>query len=300
MRLKLLVTVFVLMLACGSAAAAPNWVTMVETPTIAYQIDKDALMFSEVDNDVQLDMWMKMLLKDKNGMNIVGHYIVRESDLYFIMKERATYSGSGESMGSVDATDKGWVANTEKSPVGMIAKRLFFEHRGGPKPAAAPTLAAGTYFATYENRGKGFAIRYPQQWKVREGAPSSATAVSFVSPLNSASDSFLENANVTIVELKGDVGITLKAFDEINVAELKKVVTEYQLVQKENVTLGGLPAVLHVFTGRQGTIKLKFRQVYAMATTNKAYTINFVAEESQYADYEEIAKEIAKSFTILR
>lgn len=299
MRLKLIVTLLVLVLAGGSAAAAPNWLTMIETPTIAYQIDKDALQFSEADNDVQLDMWMRMVLKDKNGMTIVGHYVVRESDLNFIMKERTTYSSTGESMGSVDATDKGWVVNTEKSPVGAIAKRLFTERRGGPKPAAAPTFAAGTYFATYENRAKGFAVKYPEQWKVRE-TPASPTVVSFVSPLTSASDNFLDNANVTIVEFAGGVGLTLKAFDELNIAELKKVVTEYQLVQKENVTLGGLPAVMHVFTGRQGKIQLKYLQFYTMVNTSKAYMFNFIAEESQYAGYEAMAKEMAKSLTISR
>lgn len=300
MKFKLLVSLLVLMLAGGIAVAAPNWQTMIETPTVSYQVDKDALVFSPADNDVHLDMWMRMLLKDKGGRSIVGHYIVRESDLWFIMKERTTYSAAGESLGGVDATDKGWVSNTEKSPVGAMAKRLFYEHRGGPKPVAAPTFAAGTYFATYENRGKGFTIRYPEQWKTREGAPSSSTVVSFVSPLTSASDSFLDNANIAITELTGGFGMTLKAFEELNVDGAKKAITDYRLVQKESTTLGGLPAVLHVFTGRQGKFELKFMQIYAMAGTTKGYSFTFVAEESQYAGYEEAAREIARSFTLLR
>lgn len=291
----LLLVIIIIFCPIVTVSAARNWITVNQTPTIDYQIDKETMNLSTTETDRELDVWMRMVLKDQGGMTIVGHYLIRESDLSFILKERITYSASEAVLGSVDATGKGWVATTEKSPIGSISRRLFADYRENQKLTDSRILINNNYFTQYENQAKGFAVKYPEEWKRKDGVKG----LTFISPLTSANDKFLENVNISVIDFPNSAGLSLNALDEIITAKTKERVTDYKLIQKENCTLSGIPAISQLYSGRNGILELRFMQIYTVANY-KAYVFTFAGEEGQYSNYEEIIQEMMKSFTIFK
>jgi hypothetical protein len=128
----LLLGVTVLIWATTPALAA-TWVTVDERPTAQYQIDTETLNISGEESNRQLEVWMKSIPKNSNGIYMVAQYIVKENDLSFLMKERTTYSASGQNIGKFTAASDKWTANNANSPIGAIAARFFADYRKNPE-----------------------------------------------------------------------------------------------------------------------------------------------------------------------
>lgn len=117
----------------NTPAFAAKWITVDEKTTANYQVDTETIEFSGGDNDKQLEVWMKTVEKNGSGSYMLSHYLVREN-LNFILKERTTYSISGQVMDSFhnNNLDK-WTVTTQNSPIGAIAVRLFADYRKNPE-----------------------------------------------------------------------------------------------------------------------------------------------------------------------
>lgn len=109
--------------------ASPNWITMDNKQTMIFQIDTETVAFSGDNLDKQLEVWMKTLQKDGTGSYTVAHYLVKETGLNFILKERTMYSATGVVTGSFQNKSDRWSETTSSSPIGSIATRLFAEYR---------------------------------------------------------------------------------------------------------------------------------------------------------------------------
>lgn len=112
------------------AFAAPQWMTMIELPTLTYQIDQETVGITREDKDNhQLDVWIKMVDKNQGGAYSLAHYLVKESDLSFVMKERTFYSPDGAVTSTYKNPEETWSTTTTNSPIGNIASRLFTDSR---------------------------------------------------------------------------------------------------------------------------------------------------------------------------
>ena len=289
--IALLFVVTILSCSITAVSAAPNWVTMSETPTITYQIDKETMNFSGSEMDRQLDVWMRMVLKDKDGMSIVGHYLVKENDLSFMLKERLMYSASGAPFGSTDSSASGWVASTGKSPIGSIAKRLFVEYR--QKSLAISSSRSVEDIKLYENKPYHFTIKYPSHWMLKEGLNGSA--VSIISPVagSGTSPGFLM---VTVKDIPPSISFSLDKFEEISLDHEEKW-EDYKLIKHGDFKITGVPAKIHIFTEKIKTRPVKVMEVDAIAN-NKIYMFQFIIYEMNYNQYEEAVLEMMKSIAI--
>lgn len=106
---------------------------MDERPTAQYQVDTETLNITGEESNRQLEVWMKSFPKDSNGIYMVAQYIVKESDLSFLMQERTTYSASGQNIGKFTAASDKWTATNASSPIGAIAARFFADYRKNPE-----------------------------------------------------------------------------------------------------------------------------------------------------------------------
>jgi hypothetical protein len=161
--------------------------------------------------------------------------------------------------------------------------------------ASAPVMAApdpGDKFMIYENKVHNFSIQYPLHWKVVEGFMGSVVA--FGSPPESPGDKFSENINIAVEDLTAYPDMTLAKYEELGLAQLTSVMTDFKLMERRSLTISGVPAKQAIFTCRQGVFQLKLMQTYLLAD-NKALVITFAAEEATYREYEKVAKTMINS-----
>lgn len=288
MRMLLLV-VSVLFCLGSSTVAAQNWVTMSDTPMTTYQIDKDTVTFSGSEADRQVEVWMKMILKNENGKTIVGHYLVREKDLSFLLKERIFYAASGTKEAEVDATQSGWKPTNEKSPIGFIAKKLFAEYQ---EPKKVASFDVGS-MKTYENKRYNFQINYPDGWKIKE--QETEMPVSFVGEVTGAKES-----GVMLVYVKETPSFVPVSVLEQLAADANKIPKGWQTyknIKVDNFKISGAPAKIHIFTGSKNNKQYASMIVYAVSK-NRFYMFDFIVNEDVYYQYEPVIMEMMKSINI--
>ena len=122
-------------------------------------------------------------------------------------------------------------------------------------------------------------------------------AIVFLSPLENDNDKFSENVNVFIEDLTKYPGLTLNKYEGLNLDQLSKLITDFRIIERKDNVISGMPARIIIFSGRQGIYHIKQMQTYIIAN-NRAYVITFTAEETQYRNYEEVAKKIVNSILI--
>lgn len=138
-------TIIMLFVVCSSVLAAPNWVTVVDTPKTTFQYDKETVVFLGTDGDRSVDFWMRIVDKEKPGAYGLVHYVVKEAGLTYLKKEHNVYSAAGDVISSSDSTSKGWAPLPAESPAGRIARSLFGDRASQPvAQPAAPAAPAVT------------------------------------------------------------------------------------------------------------------------------------------------------------
>lgn len=147
--------------------------------------------------------------------------------------------------------------------------------------------------AVYDNNAYGFQMKYPISWKASEGFMGSV--VIFISPRENANDKASENVNIGVEDLTAYPDMTLGKFEKLSLDQIQHFITNFKLISEGDDEIAGFPAKTLTYLGRQGVLKLEFYQVFMIAN-NKVYAFTFTAEEGQYANYEERAKDIIKSF----
>ena len=125
--------VIVILGVTSPAFAAPQWMTMIELPTLTYQIDQETVGITGAEDDRKLDVWIKMVDKKQGGAYSLAHYLVKESDLSFVLKERTFYSPDSAVTSTYKNSGETWSTTTTNSPVGNIASRLFTDSRQVPR-----------------------------------------------------------------------------------------------------------------------------------------------------------------------
>lgn len=131
--IKLLFIISVILATAPVSCFAANWLVLEEKSDSVLQIDTDTVKFTGEDTDKQLEVWMKIIRKDEGGAYYVGHYLVKESGLTFILKDRTFYTPSGKAIDSFqNSTDK-WSATTPITPIGSVATHLFSEYHKNPE-----------------------------------------------------------------------------------------------------------------------------------------------------------------------
>lgn len=116
-----------------------------------------------------------------------------------------------------------------------------------------------------------------------------------LSPVNK-DDLFQENINIGIQDLSG-LNLTLKQFSDLSCAQLENIITDFQLIAKENAILANNKAEIIIFTGIQGKHRLTWLQVYTLYN-EKAYIVTYTADNNDFDRYLPFAISVINSFTI--
>lgn len=143
-----------------------------------------------------------------------------------------------------------------------------------------------------------YSFSYPSGWSLdTSGLMNSSFFI--LSPLSSSNDTFRENINLIIQDLKG-LNIDLDMYTSITLKQLKTLITDYSIDQSTRITSDTLNGSYHkiTYTSTQGVYNLKLQQRW-WVKNGKAYVLTFTCEEDQYDKFVIKADQAMDSFLIL-
>lgn len=146
-------------------------------------------------------------------------------------------------------------------------------------------------FKRWSGKKSGISLAYPDRWELMENF--SDTTVLFRSPQDTAEDNFQENLNLVVRDI-GDFGkasINLDQIREPTVSQLKMVITDFKLLSSSSIKVAQEPALLLLYTGRQGVYRLHFSQ-YVIIRGTRLYVLTFVAEKEQFPTFKAILEQM--------
>ena len=152
-----------------------------------------------------------------------------------------------------------------------------------------------TKFLTYDSSVYGIRIKYPSDWTKQEQVPGLVAA--FLSPQESASDTYQENFGVFIEDLSTQP-MTLEEYTELSVTSIEQLITDANILDSSTTTLDGNSAHKVVYTGRLEQYNLKWMQIWTVKD-NTAYVLTYVSEVNKYNDFLDTVQEMVNSFEII-
>ncbi len=144
-------------------------------------------------------------------------------------------------------------------------------------------------FETLENAT--YAISYPGTWELNQSGQMGMSFALF-SPVKFEGDQFRENVNLVIQDVSSH-NLDLTGFVNLSENQIKTMIQDGEILESEK----GDDSHKLVYSGTMGQFKLKFKQYY-WVKDGSAYILTFTAEQSEFDNYNEIARQIMDSFQI--
>ncbi|MFN6561130.1 MAG: protein kinase domain-containing protein [Nostoc sp. ChiSLP01] len=153
------------------------------------------------------------------------------------------------------------------------------------------------HLENYNNAVYGIAIKYPANWEYT-GTPDRITGnvVKFISPKESATDTYLENVNLIIQDLPEERR-ELEQFTKFYLDEIQQSDPNTKILEQGNTQLTNRPAYQVTYTLEEEGIKIQRLQVW-MVKNNKAYIMTYTADVAQYSKYLQTAQAMINSLEI--
>ncbi len=135
----------------------------------------------------------------------------------------------------------------------------------------------------------------PNEWMIDE-SKQFGTEYIFFSPIENEHDNFSENFNLIIEDLSKSK-ITLDEYASLSENQIKKLITQSNIISNQKKTDKKIPYYEIIYTGKQGQLKLKWKQRYWI-NHNKAYILTFTSEQDRYDIYITLADQIFETFVL--
>ncbi len=143
----------------------------------------------------------------------------------------------------------------------------------------------------YYNDREGFSIKFPTAWEKQEGVL--AIKVIAKAPQNGATNQFREDVNVAVDRLLK--AMTIEEYFQQSVTNMKKVLTEFQDLEKGQGFIDDYDAKWMVYTHKMGASTFKVL-VYMIVKDNRGYVITCTALPDRFYTFRSEFEDIAQSF----
>ena len=156
----------------------------------------------------------------------------------------------------------------------------------------APVVAHETpAFSLPQNVSHAYRMSYPSVWS-KTSASALGADLAFVLPV-SEGDIFAENLNLVIRPIES--GTSLEKYSEDALKQIREQIADVAIVETSLWTLKGQPAFRVTFTGRMGTLRMKWMQVWTLKDS-RAYILTYSSEEAHYEREIDAVESAIKSF----
>jgi hypothetical protein len=148
----------------------------------------------------------------------------------------------------------------------------------------------------YENPQYGFSVSYPSDWTAEEPDPNELGIVAgFLAPGESIDDP-LNYVTVQIEDLPA--GTTLSGYTQAVLANLRSSYPDFQLLAERAMIISEEPA--HVIAYGLTVDQTAYQVLLAYTIKDeKAYIITYYALADKYAEFEDAAKMMINSFSLI-
>ena len=177
----------------------------------------------------------------------------------------------------------------------LVSKGASVANKSTPSGSASQQIGQQTP-TSYSSYDDNVSIQVPEGWQLKEN-PQPGTQATFFSSKEGADDKFVENVGLQVSDLSAKPDVTL---DEIVKAWIDQSQTEFpdsfKVVSQDKTTLGGVEAEEVIYQANDQVSALKGMAVFALKD-NKAYILNYSAEEKSFDKFLGGVNEIISSFT---
>jgi hypothetical protein len=157
----------------------------------------------------------------------------------------------------------------------------------------SPVFAASP-FAVYKNTAKGFALRYPGNWKITE--TNGGMEVSAASPpLGNAAGPFQLHARVVMEILPQEK--TVDDYAQTYFEKNRPLIAHMKILKLGRQTISHTSARWWIITYRENMVDMK-GFLFIVLKGKKAFSITAVGPLAQYHKYKDILADIGGSLTI--
>jgi hypothetical protein len=152
-------------------------------------------------------------------------------------------------------------------------------------PAACGDGDPGTH-TRFTSDQYPFSVSYPTEWRVERD--TFGTIVIFLSPLLDTDDTFAENVNVVVEDLRGEE-LSLTEYMALTMDVLEDVIVDFHVLAEGPDTLGDEPAHFIEYTGTEPSVgvSLTWRQTITIHGAH-AYVITYTGERD-YSEFRDAA-----------
>ncbi|KAB8152130.1 hypothetical protein EZY14_015470 [Kordia sp. TARA_039_SRF] len=140
-----------------------------------------------------------------------------------------------------------------------------------------------------------FSIQYPSEWK-SETSNNVGVDLILYAPATSADDTFSENINVVVQDLKG-YNLNLDSYTKLSEQQIKSMLKGGKITQSERITNGKIPYHRLVYVGKQSGFNLQFEQRYYVINET-AYVLTLTCTVDNFDDYITTARKIFDTFQV--
>ena len=155
-----------------------------------------------------------------------------------------------------------------------------------------------TPYETYKNKAARIQIKYPAYWKLVDHPDNAPGAIAaFVSPPQTALDTYSENANISVQDLSAKP-MNLSQFSQLAIRQMTGTFhDEIQVLESDTTQLAGRPAYRFVYLTKMPDSNLKFMNIWVIAGT-RAYIFTYSAAEKDFDVFRSEVDTMLKSFKI--
>ena len=145
----------------------------------------------------------------------------------------------------------------------------------------------------YISEDGSYSIQFPAQWAVVKGAMG--TDVIALAPAVDPEDLFRENVNIIFTKM--DFPITGEEYYTFNLNSLTQILSDFDLEESHDVTLGDVHGKQLIFTHTMGVVNAKVMQ-YLLLVNDHAYVLTFTADPLDFPKYRSEFEKIASTFQL--
>jgi hypothetical protein len=231
--------------------------------------------------------------KNTDALKLATDTIDAEAgDEYLSYVDRAKQKGFAASI--FDALDKAFTVESSVNPGTTSGSGSSSSVNSGTSTNSGSAGEAETK-NHYSSAQDGFSIDFPGGWQVAEGTDGDKNTVTAASPVESASDVYLENISVRVEEFV--VEQSLDQYTDSIITELNADLTGFSEVERSEVKIGSLTAKKIIYTCKSGSMSFK-AATYVFPKGLKGYTINCCAENSKFSAFEKEFNDCAESICL--
>ncbi|MCR4338162.1 MAG: hypothetical protein NUV91_10200 [Candidatus Omnitrophica bacterium] len=154
-------------------------------------------------------------------------------------------------------------------------------------------------YKEYRNAPLGIKIKYPEYWRVVENPSGGGALVAFLSPKQTGLDTFLENVNISYVNLENNP-MTLTQFSQETMSQLEGTLKgNIRVLLSRPVTLANRRGYFYVYKGVGENITNPMKYAHAwLVDGNDAYIVTYAGLEDEFNKHWREYKAMLRSFKV--